>query len=59
MGLIYIDDLKPGMKLEHDLICPNGRFLLSSGAVLEEKHIRIARSWGITEAYVVGMDERL
>jgi HD-like signal output (HDOD) protein len=56
MGLIYIDDLKPGMKLEHDLICPNGRFLLSLGAVLEEKHIRIARSWGITEAYVVGMD---
>ncbi|TCK61878.1 HDOD domain-containing protein [Seleniivibrio woodruffii] len=56
MGLIYIDDLKPGMKLEHDLICPNGRFLLSSGSVLEEKHIRIARSWGITEAYVVGMD---
>lgn len=56
MGLIYIDDLRPGMKLEHDLICPNGRFLLSSGSVLEEKHIRIARSWGITEAHVVGMD---
>ncbi|WP_303850128.1 HDOD domain-containing protein [Seleniivibrio woodruffii] len=56
MGLIYIDDLRPGMKLEHDLICPNGRFLLSSGSILEEKHIRIARSWGITEAHVVGMD---
>lgn len=56
MGLIYLDDIKPGMKLEKDLVCPNGRFLLPSGSTLEDKHIKIARSWGITEAYIEGTD---
>lgn len=56
MGLIYLDDIKSGMKLEKDLICPNGRFLLPAGSVLEEKHIKIARSWGITEACIAGVD---
>lgn len=58
MGLVYIDDIKPGMKLEKDLICPNGRFLLASGAVFELKHIKIARSWGITEAFIEGTDKK-
>jgi putative nucleotidyltransferase with HDIG domain len=57
MGLVYIDDVKPGMKLEKDIFCPNGRFLLGAGSVIEEKHIKIARSWGITEAYVDGADK--
>lgn len=56
MGLIYLDDVKAGMKLEKDLVCPNGRFLLPAGSILEEKHIKIARSWGITEAYISGAD---
>ncbi|MGE4318456.1 MAG: HDOD domain-containing protein [Deferribacterales bacterium] len=56
MGLIYLDDIKPGMTLEKDLVCPNGRFLLPSGSVLEEKHLKIARSWGITEAFIAGLD---
>lgn len=58
MGLVYIDDIKPGMKLEKDLICPNGRFLLGTGAVFELRHIKIARSWGITEAYIEGEDKK-
>lgn len=58
MGLIYVDDIKPGMKLEKDLYCPNGRFLLGAGSVFEVKHIKIARSWGITEAYIEGADKK-
>jgi len=57
MGLVYIDDIKPGMKLEKDLVCPNGRFLLGAGAVFELKHVKIARSWGITEAHIEGEDK--
>jgi len=57
MGLIYIDDVKPGMKLEKDLVCPNGRFLLGAGAIFETKHIKIAKSWGITEAFIDGKDK--
>jgi HD-like signal output (HDOD) protein len=59
MGLVYIDDVKPGMKLEKDLVCPNGRFLLGTGAVFETKHIKIAKSWGITEAFIEGKDKNL
>ncbi|PLX67049.1 MAG: hypothetical protein C0603_10310 [Denitrovibrio sp.] len=58
MGLVYIDDIKPGMKLEKDLFCPNGRFLLGAESVFEVKHIKIARSWGITEAYIEGTDKK-
>jgi putative nucleotidyltransferase with HDIG domain len=57
MGLVYLDDVKAGMRLEQDLLCPNGRFLLSKGAIIEDKHIKIARSWGITEAYIDGADK--
>lgn len=57
MGLVYIDDIKAGMKLEKDLVCPNGRFLLGAGSIFETKHIKIARSWGITEAHVDGVDK--
>lgn len=57
MGLVYIDDIKPGMVLEKNLVCPNGRFLLGAGSVFEVKHIKIARSWGITEAYIEGVDK--
>ncbi|XOB65677.1 HDOD domain-containing protein [Deferribacteres bacterium DY0037] len=59
MGLVYIDDIKPGMKLEKDLVCPNGRFLLGAGSVFETKHIKIARSWGITEAFITGVDKSI
>lgn len=56
MGLVYLDEAKAGMQLEKDLVCPNGRFLLPAGSVLEEKHLVIARSWGITELYIQGID---
>lgn len=59
MGLVYIDDVKPGMMLEKDLVCPNGRFLLGKGAIFETKHIKIAKSWGITEAFIEGKDKTL
>ncbi|GAB7080064.1 HDOD domain-containing protein [Megalodesulfovibrio paquesii] len=52
MGVINAQDIRPGMVLEKDLILPNGRRILSEGAVIEDKHLRIFRAWGVTEAAV-------
>lgn len=55
MGVINAHDIKAGMILEKDLILPNGRRLLPLGAVIEEKHLRIFKAWGVTEAAVRDM----
>ncbi len=53
VGKINVVDLKPGMVLAEDVICPaNGRFLLPAGATLTDKNIRTIRSWGCLEAEV-------
>lgn len=55
MGLINIDDLKAGMVLSEDLLGLHGRFLLPSGTVLGPKHLRVLKTWGVTEAPVSGV----
>ncbi|MCP4154912.1 MAG: HDOD domain-containing protein [bacterium] len=57
MGFITVDNLKNGMKLAGDLKNTRGRFLLSQGTVLEEKHIRIIKTWGVTEVDIEGIDQ--
>ncbi|MDD4951082.1 MAG: HDOD domain-containing protein [Desulfovibrionaceae bacterium] len=54
MGKVFVDDLKPGMVLESELKGANGRSLLPAGATIEEKHLRIIKIWGVTEAEIVG-----
>lgn len=49
MGLLKVDDFKPGMLLAADLKSPQGRMLLPKGALLTEKHIRTCKIWGIVE----------
>ncbi len=56
MGIISLDDIKSGMMLASDLIGANGRFLLPKGTVLEEKHLRVFKIWGVTQADIRGMD---
>lgn len=55
MGVINAHDIKPGMVLEKDLILSNGRRLLPRGAVIEEKHLRIFKAWGVTEAAIANV----
>jgi len=55
MGVISIDDLKPGMVLAADVKDRNGRILLAAGGEIAEKHIRIFKMWGATGADVVGV----
>ncbi len=56
MGAINVGDLTAGMVLASDLACPNGRLLLPRGAVIEPRHLRIMRIWGVVEADVAGCE---
>jgi len=50
---IFVDDLMEGMILANDLVTPKGRFILAEGAILQSNHLKILKSWGITEAEIV------
>jgi len=52
MALIHIDDLQPEMILAADLLSPQGSLLLPKGTVLNKEHLRIFRTWGISEAEI-------
>jgi HD-like signal output (HDOD) protein len=56
LGIVNVVDLRPGMVLASNLESRQGRLLLPEGSVLEERHLRILRIWGITEADVDGVD---
>jgi hypothetical protein len=56
MGLIHIDDIQPGMKLGGDVKDQIGRVLLTAGHEVTERHVRIFRMWGVTEADIEGID---
>jgi len=57
MAVLQLDELQPGMVLACDAICMNGRVLLRAGAELTEQHLRIFRTWGLSEADIEGVDE--
>ncbi|MFV0422167.1 HDOD domain-containing protein [Oleidesulfovibrio sp.] len=56
MGKLNVDDLKTGMVLAEDVMGRDGRRLLGAGAELEERHLRIFKAWGVTEADIEGVD---
>ena len=58
MGIINIDDVKKGMTLADDIKDYRGLVLLRVGTEMMEKHLRICKMWGITEADVEGVDSR-
>ena len=58
MGIVHVDDLKSGMVLAGDIKDSMGRFLLRQGIALQDKHIEIFKSWGITEADIEGIDQK-
>lgn len=53
---VNLDDLKPGMKLADDAVLLSGRVLLRSGNELTAKHIRMFKTWGLTEACIENTD---
>lgn len=57
MGVLSFDAIKPGMVLANDVKDRNGRILLSAGAVITEKHLRIFKMWGVLTVSVQGEGE--
>ena len=55
MGLINIADIRPGMVLAKDVKDRNSRVLLTAGNELTDKHIKIFKMWGVTEADIQGV----
>jgi len=56
---VNFDDLVPGMVLAEAAVHMNGRVLLSAGACLTEKHLKIFKTWGVTEAYINGGSQEI
>ena len=54
MGVIHINKLKPGMILDQEVRDINGRLLLKSQKEIQSSHIRIFKTWGITEVSIRG-----
>ena len=55
MGQINIADIRPGMVLARDVKDRNSRVLLTAGKELTDKHIKIFKMWGVTEADIEGV----
>lgn len=55
MGKVSIDDLQPGMVLAADALANDNRVLLKAGATIQDKHIRVLKSWGLLELDVQGV----
>lgn len=54
MGLISISDIRPGMVLAADVRDRNNRVLLAAGQEVTEKHVKIFKMWGVTDADIKG-----
>ncbi len=56
MGMISVDNLVVGMRLDEDVRDRTGRMLLGAGVDLTSKHLRILRMWGVIEVSVAGIE---
>lgn len=52
MKNVKLEEVEPGMILARDVKGRFGRGLLLTGNMVTEKHIRIFKSWGITEIII-------
>jgi HD-like signal output (HDOD) protein len=57
LGKVNVANLRGGMVLSDNLVDTTGRCLLTQGTVIQNKHIHIMKSWGITEAEVDGVNQ--
>lgn len=57
MGLISINNIRPGMVLAGDVKDRNNRVLLAAGQEISDKHLKIFKMWGVTDADIKGTDQ--
>lgn len=58
MPTLKIDQIKPGMVLAAAVHNHQKVLLLDSGRKISEKHIRVFKSWGVTEVQVRGKNDK-
>ena len=56
MTTIKLKHIELGAILSDDAKDVNGRMLLSAGSEIQEKHLKIFKTWGVTEVSIVGDD---
>lgn len=54
MGRLNLDDLEAGMVLAEAVQNRDGQVLLTAGAVLTSKHLRLFKIWGIRQFEIEG-----
>ena len=57
MGIINLEDIQVGMILAGDIRERSGRILLAGGSEITEKHLRVFKMWGITEADIKDVEK--
>ena len=57
MGLISLNDIKPGMILASEVKDRAGRVLLAAGQEITEKHLKIFKTWGVSDANIEGASQ--
>jgi hypothetical protein len=55
MGRLNLAEIQPGMTLAADVLDRNGRVLLKTGLTINDKHLKILKQWGITDADIQGV----
>ena len=58
MTHIPIVDVVPGLVVDQDVKDRNGRLIIAQGVKLEEKHVRILKTWGVDKIAVQSADEK-
>ena len=53
MATISLECLETGMTLKSAVCDRSGRLLMPAGAELSEKHLKVFRTWGVSEADIV------
>ncbi|MFP4079156.1 MAG: ABC transporter permease [Ectothiorhodospira sp.] len=51
---IPTQDAHSGLVVAEDVIDRNGRLLIPAGSILQEKHLRVLKTWGIAQLRVRG-----
>jgi hypothetical protein len=55
MGRLNLDEIQAGMVIATDVLDRNGRVLLKTGLQINDKHLKILKQWGITDADIQGV----
>ena len=50
--MMPVESLTPGMELRSDVHDQSGRLLAKAETVLNEKHIKVLKTWGVTHAEI-------